>query len=148
MFLEYLYLQEALRLVKKGSEVEDSDSNSEKIGRFQNKDVFRTTHTKDVRDKTKVIRDEGITNKDYIDILKKGTESTGKALEAGKIYNINFKNSQGKYDMLIASVFTDKIIIVTILQQSRNSPNYFSKPEDIKLIAEMNNTEIIELQAL
>ena len=57
-----------------------------------------------------------------------------------------YKNSKGKYDMIVLGVGDVKITIITILQQDRLSPNYNIKPGDVKIISEKLN--IIYLECL
>lgn len=80
-------------------------------------------------------------NKDYIDILKK---SCSEKLKSGEIYNIMYKNSKGKYDMLVLWVSDTTISIITVLQQNRLSPNYNIKPGDVKIISEKLNILYLE----
>lgn len=131
---------EALKIVKKGSEVSDL-LGTKLVGKFQNKDVVRTVHSSEVRKDKE--RDYGLYNKDYIDILKK---SCTEKLKSGEIYNIMYKNSKDKYDMIVLGVNDTTITIITILQQDRLSPNYNIKPGDVKIISEKLN--IIYLECL
>lgn len=140
MFVELFMIIEALKIVKKGSEVSDL-AGTKLVGKFQNKDVFRTVHSSEVRKDKE--RDYGLYNKDYIDILKK---SCTEKLKSGEIYNIMYKNSKGKYDMIVLGVNDTTITIITILQQDRLSPNYNIKPGDVKIISEKLN--IIYLECL
>lgn len=140
MLVEYTMIIEALKIVKKGSEVSDL-LGTKLVGKFQNKDVVRTVHSSEVRKDKE--RDYGLYNKDYIDILKK---SCTEKLKSGEIYNIMYKNSKGKYDMIVLGVSDVKITIITILQQDRLSPNYNIKPGDVKIISEKLN--IIYLECL
>ena len=140
MLVEYTMIIEALKIVKKGSEVSDL-LGTKLVGKFQNKDVVRTVHSSEVRKDKE--RDYGLDNKDYIDILKK---SCTEKLKSGEIYNIMYKNSKGKYDMIVLGVNDTTITIITILQQDRLSPNYNIKPGDVKIISEKLN--IIYLECL
>jgi hypothetical protein len=139
MIVEYTMLLEALKIVKKGSEVSDL-TGTKSVGKFQNKDVVRTVHSSEVRKDKE--RDYGLDNTDYINILKK---SCTEKLKSGEIYNIMYKNSKGKYDMIVLG-FNDKTItIITVLQQDRLSPNYNIKPGDIKILSEKLNIIYLEV---
>ena len=69
MYIEYILINEALKIVKKSSEINNIEDNRI-IGKFQNKNVIRTKHTKELRDSGEP-RDDGLDNKDIINILKK-----------------------------------------------------------------------------
>ncbi len=133
MIVEYTMIIEALKIVKKGSEISNS-TGTKLVGKFQNKNVVRTVHSSEVRKDKE--RDYGLYNKDYIDILKK---SCTEKLKSGEIYNIMYKNSKGKYDMIVLGVNDTTITIITILQQDRLSPNYNIKPGDVKILSEKLN---------
>ena len=68
MFSYYLRILEAIRIVKKATQIND-DEESEIIGSIKNKEIIRTKHTKDLRGLES--RDKDISNKDYFDIIKK-----------------------------------------------------------------------------
>ena len=139
MIVEYTMLIEALKIVKKGSEVSDL-TGTKSVGKFQNKDVVRTVHSSEVRKDKE--RDYGLDNTDYINILKK---SCTEKLKSGEIYNIMYKNSKGKYDMIVLGVNDTNITIITVLQQDRLSPNYNIKPGDIKILSEKLNIIYLEV---
>jgi hypothetical protein len=139
MIVEYTMLLEALKIVKKGSEVSDL-TGTKSVGKFQNKDVVRTVHSSEVRKDKE--RDYGLDNTDYINILKK---SCTEKLKSGEIYNIMYKNSKGKYDMIVLGVNDTTITIITVLQQDRLSPNYNIKPGDIKILSEKLNIIYLEV---
>lgn len=129
MFGYYLRLLEALRVVKKASRV-NNDEESEIIGTIRNKEIIRTKHTKEFRGSE--VRDRDMTNKDYFEIIKKEFDK----LNSNGTYVIDYKNKNDKYDSLVIAVKSDKIVIITIVQQNRDKPNYKFKPGDTKLISE------------
>ena len=132
MYIEYILINEALKIVKKSSEINNIEDNRI-IGKFQNKNVIRTKHTKELRDSGEP-RDDGLGNKDIINILKKSFTTK---LKTNETYNLTYKNSNDNYDMIIFIVTDNDIVIKTILQQDRISPNYKFKQGDIKVISEM-----------
>ena len=131
IFREYLELLEGLKLVTKGTDVNTDDSNI--IGKFQNKDVIKTNHTYDIRKDSDIPRNDGITNKEFIDILKKA--ANGEKLK-NSYYNIQFKNKNNKYDDLIFYVDDKSIRLITVIQHNRSKPTYKSKDSDISIILE------------
>ncbi len=129
VFRLYLELLEGLKIVKKGTDINTDISN--KIGRFQNKDVIKTNHTYDNRKDSNIPRNDGISNKEFIDILKKASD--GKKL-INSYYNIQFKNSNNKYDDLIFYVDDRSIRLITVIQHNRDKPTYKAKDSDISII--------------
>ena len=142
MFRLYLELLEGITIVKKGTVVNTDDSNI--VGRFQNRDVVKSSHTYDSRDASNIARNDGISNTEFLDILKKIPNDT--KLKEG-MYNVQFKNKNNKYDDLVFSVSNNSIVFVTVIQQNRNKPSYKSKPSDISIILESlcDNVEYIIL---
>ena len=129
MYIEYILINEALKIVKKSSEINNIEDNRI-IGKFQNKNVIRTKHTKELRDSGEP-RDDGLDNKDIINILKKSFTTK---LKSNETYNLTYKNSNDNYDMIIFVVTDNDIVIKTILQQDRISPNYKFKKVILKLL--------------
>lgn len=138
MFVELFMIIEALKIVKKGSEV--FDDGVKIVGKFQNKDVIRTAHSSENRGSS--ARDEGIDNKEYIEILKKACNFK---LKEDNIYDIIYKNANGNYDMLVIAVSEKTITIITILQQNRLSANYHIKPGDLKILSEKFNITHVDI---
>ena len=129
------------KIIAARSEEKTENPLHRQLKQFQNKDVIRTTHSTENRGNT--ARDEGITNKDYIEILRKACTFK---LKEDKIYDIVYKNKNDKYDLLVIAVALKTITIITILQQDRLSPNYHIKPGDVKILSEKLN--IIYLESL
>jgi hypothetical protein len=131
-------LNEALKIIKKGSEVSDDDVI---IGKFQGKNIIKTKHLKDIRDKETSGRGDGISNEEFISILKRLPIT--KKLENG-YYNLVYKENE-KYNMIIIFVDQISIRLITVLHQNRNYDNFKTKPGDTKLIIENIEIEVIEL---
>lgn len=138
MFRLYLNLLEAMRIVSKGTEVNDVDKTV--IGRFQNKDVIKTNHVYDIRKGDTKERSYSISNEEFINILKR--MKLDKKLQ-NKYYSVTYKND--KYDNVVFVVDDKTIRFVTVIQQNRNNPNYKSKEGDIQVLLEslLKNIEFI-----
>lgn len=131
MFRLYINLLEAMRIVSKGTEVNDVDKTV--IGRFQNKDVIKTNHVYDIRKGDTKERSYSISNEEFINILKR--MKLDKKLQ-NKYYSVTYKNNNDKYDNVVFVVDDKTIRFVTVIQQNRNSPNYKSKENDIQVLVE------------
>ncbi len=140
MFRLYLNLLEAMRVVSKGTEVNDVDKTV--IGRFQNKDVIKTNHVYDIRKGDSKERSYSISNEEFINILKR--MKLDKKLQ-NKYYSVTYKNENDKYDNVVFVVDDKTIRFVTVIQQNRNNLNYKSKEGDIQVLLEslLKNIEFI-----
>lgn len=132
-------ISEALKIVKKSTAPEVFDD-SKIIGKIKNTSVVKSSHTNDKRGERQ--RDEGLDNAAIMNIISRGF----KKLEDN--YNaLIYKDSDGKFNNLV--LFFDKkanvITIVTIIQQNRTRPNYFTKDTDNKIIIEHSEINLIKL---
>ena len=139
-FSQYLKLKElsteiseALNIIKKSVEITDDDV---EIGTIKNLNVIKTTHTKDVRGNEE--RDLNLNNQKLINIIKKSVNSLKQGYNA-----LIYKNDSGKYDNMILHLDKNTLRIVTIIQQSRTNPNYFTKDNDNKIILESTEFNLV-----
>ena len=144
IFRLYLVLLEGITIVNKGT-IANIENDSNIVGVFQNRQVIKTNHTYDSRKGSFVPRNDGMSNKDFLDILNKIPSNS--KLKTG-MYNVQFKNKNNKYDDLVFSVNDKTIIFITVIQQNRSKPTYKSKESDISIILESlsKSVEYIILQ--
>ena len=144
IFRLYLVLLEGITIVNKGT-IANIENDSNIVGVFQNRQVIKTNHTYDSRKGSFVPRNDGMSNKYFLDILNKIPSNS--KLKTG-MYNVQFKNKNNKYDDLVFSVNDKTIIFITVIQQNRSKPTYKSKESDISIILESlsKSVEYIILQ--
>jgi len=139
-FSQYLKLKElsieiseALNIIKKSVEITDDDV---EIGTIKNIKVIKTPHTKDMRGN--VERDANLNNQKIINIIKKSVNSVKQGYNA-----LIYKNTSGKYDNMILHLDKSTLRIVTMIQQSRTNPNYFTKDTDNKIVVEATEFNLV-----
>ena len=146
-FREYA-LSEALKIVKRASDnpVKKPQSFSTKkkvklpdsVSYFDNCEIIRTTHSKEIRDGELGPRDEGL--KDAL-ILKTVKKAWKKGLKPDTKTIITYKNKKKKYDLIVVEwkIKENKIVIVTVIQDNNNSPkDYYTNKHknDPKIMTE------------
>lgn len=129
-FNDFNTINEALKLVKKvNSEPLEAGITFEVSGYT----VIPTKHIKDERKGE--LRDTGLQKRSIIKVINKAIDKGLSAIDKQYIHLI-VKNAEGKYDDLILYKDGKKLTITTIILQNRTQPNYFTKPDDAKLIIE------------
>jgi len=158
-FREYAYdIDETLKIVKKKSDQSDqntykrskkSKGNFEKkisISYFDTVQIIKSKHIKETRDGELVPRDEGLRDAVVLRVIKKAWK---KGLKPNIKTMITYKNKKKKYDMIVVDweKSQNKIILVTSIQDSKDSPRMYFGPShknDPQIMTESYN-EIIML---
>jgi len=161
-FREYAYdIDEALKIVKKKSDQGNQNNQNtykrprETKGNFEKKidisyfdtvQIIKSKHIKEIRDGELVPRDEGLRDAVILRVIKKAWK---KGLKPNTKTMITYKNKKKKYDMIVVDwqKSQNKIILVTSIQDSKDSPRMYFGPShknDPQIMTESYN-EIIML---
>jgi hypothetical protein len=158
-FKDYI-LAEALRIVKKNTpakplnkprETKDNFKPAIDVSYFDNVEIVRSKHSKEIRDGQLVSRDDGLRDAVILKAIKKAWK---KGLRANTKTVITYKNKKKKYDMIVIDwkQSQDKIILITSIQDNKNSPKtYFrqsNKTQDKIMTEQFNEYEVIELEEI
>ena len=132
-------IEEGLKIVNKKADKIKQDFSDIDISYFDNCEIIRTKHTKEIRDGELVPRDNGL--RDAI-ILKTVKKAWKKGLQPNKKTMITYKDKKSKkYDLLIIEwLFSqNKIVLVTSIQDKKDMPKYYFGPkhkDDLKIMTE------------
>lgn len=137
-------IQEALKIVKKKGQ--EKEQRKIDISHFDECDIIRTKHTKEVRDGQDVPRDDGLRDAVILRVVKKAWK---KGLQSDTKTMVTYKNKKKKYDMIVIEwkQKQKKIILVTSIQDGKESPKLYFTPKhknDEKIMTE-RVMEIIDL---
>jgi hypothetical protein len=153
-------LLETLKIVKKRNDTTSSDiskpqtkpreskRNFEKkidISYFDTVNIVRSKHTKEIRTGQTIPRDEGLRDAIIIKAIKKAWK---KGLKPYVKTMISYKNKKKKYDLIVVEwqKKQNKIIIVTVIQDSKKTANDYFTPKHKNDAKIMTEKEIVDIQ--
>ena len=147
---EEIALNEALKIVKRAADnIQPKQpsalptpkiNTSNSIGEIEGYPVVKSKHVHQVRQGELDARDSGVRDSILIKAIKKAIKK-GFSKQSGKTL-ITFKNKKKKYDMLVAKWENNAILIITVIQESKNNPKEFFTPkhkEETKITTESFN---------
>ena len=151
-----LALLEVLKIIKKANNIsepikvpnEPSEPVEAKnsIGEINNIPVVKSKHTGIIRDGEQKPRDFGLRDAVIIKAIKKAIKK-GFSRKTGKTL-ITYKNKQKKYDLLVASWESNAIVIITVIQDSKDNPKQYFTPKHQKAGDKMITTESLKIQEI
>lgn len=113
------------------------------VGNANGFKVYKSNHSTEKRDSKE--RDHGIKNELIIRVLEKALK---KGLKENSRTMLVYKNTKGRYDLMVVSKNNNSITIITFIQERKKQPEEYFTPKhkkDNKMILESTETiHIIE----
>jgi len=129
------------------SEIEDNKPVKNQIGDIDGFPVVKSKHVGMIRDGEQNPRDEGLRDAIIIRTLKKAIKK-GFSRKTGKTL-ITYKNKKSKkYDMIVASWESNAIVIITVIQDSKDNPKQYFTPKHQKAGDKMITTESFNILSI